>query len=598
MELMETFHFLRPHWLWMLVPAMLIGALLWRHQGREASWQTVIAADLLQHLISDESIQQSRRIVPLLILSWCIGAIAAAGPSWRELPQPVLQKQDALVLIMDLSYSMLATDLQPSRHDRVRRKLLDLLQSREEGLTALIAYAGDAHIVAPLTDDNPTIANLLPALTPQMMPLPGSNALDAVQQAMSLLDSAGVRNGRLALVTDGVDADDASAIGELLAGQPRELVVLGVGTDVGAPIALPEGGFLKDDAGNIVVPALDEAALANLASSAGGVYVRMQVDDADIRVISEQRRPLDDEDTITLDREADQWEDMAHWFTLPLLLACLAAFRRGWVYVLLPLSIAMIPAEKSYAFEWADLWRTADQQGKTALDSGDAAAAARLFESPAWRGKAAFEHGDYDSAIRAFSEDQSSDGWYNRGNALAAAGRFDEAIQAYEESLALEPEREDAQKNKALIEQLKQQQEQQQQDDQPSQDDGQDGQQQQGPQQQSGNSGERNQEQEQQQNPDQQPGENQQAQNQEQTRDEENQSAGDENQSEAAEPKPMPQPQIDNSAMQEDLEKDQAMQQWLRRVPDDPSGLLREKFRYESRQRQRQGNTRESKKIW
>lgn len=597
LALLENFHFLRPLWLATMLPALVLGVLFWRHRGREASWSNVVSPELLSHLISEESIKQSRSIVPVLFLAWCVGAVAASGPSWRQLPQPVLQKQDALVLLMDLSYSMLATDLQPSRHDRVRRKLLDLLQTRDEGLTALIAYAGDAHIVAPLTDDNPTIANLLPALTPQMMPLPGSNALDAVQQAIALLDSAGVRQGRLLLVTDGVSPEDATQIGDLLAGQPRELIVLGVGTEVGAPIALPDGGFLKDQGGNIVVPALDERALSSLASDANGSYIAMRVDDADITALSNTGRVLDDDDTIALDREADQWEDMAHWFAIPLLLGCLVSFRRGWVYVLLPVSLSLVPAEKSMALEWDDLWKTRDQQGQTALQDGDPNAATRLFEAPAWRGTAAFESGNYDAAVQAFSQDESADGWYNRGNAFAGSGRLDEALQAYRKSLELDPDREDAKKNAELIEKMQQQQEQQQ-DDQPNQDDGEQGQSQNGPQQQSGNSGERNEEQEQQENPDQQPGENQQGENQNQNSQEENQSMGDEEQAEAPNQEPMPQPQIDNSAMQEDLEKDQAMQQWLRRVPDDPSGLLREKFRYESRQRQRQGNTRDSKQIW
>lgn len=606
-DLLQNFHFLRPYWLLLLLPCLLFALLLWRQRGREFGWSQVVAPELLAHLMTRESISRSRSGIPALIAAWCLACVAAAGPSWEQLPQPVLQKQDALVLVVDLSYSMLSTDLQPSRQDRVRRKLLDLLRERREGLTALIAYAGDAHIVAPLTDDNPTIGNLLPALTPEMMPLPGSNPVDALQRALGLLDSAGVRRGRILLVTDGVNARDAAAMSTLLEGQARQLAILGVGTEVGAPIALPGGGFLKDQDGEIVVPALDEAPLQDLARRSSGRYQRMTVDDSDLASLLTDSAIVDDEDTISIDRQADQWQDMAHWFVLPLLLIALGSFRRGWIY-LLPLCLSIFPAEKSQALEWRDLWLRPDQQGLQALSAGDAKKAAQLFENPAWRGTAAYEGEDYDSAVDAFASDNSADGWYNRGNALAAKGELESAINAYEKSLQLKPAQEDAEKNLEILKQLKEQQDQEQQqsnsDQQQSNQDGSPDQQNSDAEQedsQSQNSQNQSGAQDQQSNP----GNSQDQQSQdgeagdgEQDADDEQGSQGDADQSEQQQRRPMPLPEIDNSAMQEDLEKDQAMQQWLRRVPDDPSGLLREKFRYESRQRQQQGNKRDSSQIW
>lgn len=606
-EIITNFHFLRPYWLLLLIPCALLAVMLWRQRGGEASWSRIVAPELLEHLISADSVRRGRSGLPALMLAWVIAVLAAAGPSWQQLPQPVLQKQDALVLVLDLSYSMLATDLQPSRQDRVRRKLLDLLRERREGLTALIAYAGDAHIVAPLTDDNPTIANLLPALTPEMMPLPGSNPVDALERAVALLDSAGVRRGRILLVTDGVRRRDISAMREMLAGQPREMVVLGVGTRVGAPIALPGGGFLKDESGEIVVPALDEDLLLELANETGGAYRTMTVDDSDLQALLASTGVVDDDDTISLDRRADRWQDMAHWLVLPLLLLVLGSFRKGWVY-LLPLLVTVLPSQHSEAFEWQDLWLRADQQAQRALAEGDAARAAELFKDPAWRGTAAFGDEDYPAAAEAFSAQDSADAWYNRGNALAAQGQLDAAINAYENSLQREPDQEDALKNLATLKQLRDQQQQEQ--------DSQQGDSQQQPQdsdgnreQQSGDNSQQNQESQDSQDQsgeqgsghegssDQSQPDGDQEQGQ-QDADSDNGSQGDSEQSEQAQGRPMPQPQIDNSAMQEDLEKDQAMQQWLRRVPDDPSGLLREKFRFESRQRQQQGKSRDTKEIW
>ena len=632
MDIVEHFHFLRPQWLLLLLPSLLLGVLLWRRRGRESNWSRVVAPELLAALISGDSIRRSRGGIPTLIGAWCLGAVAAAGPSWQQLPQPVLQKQDALVLVMDLSYSMLATDLAPSRQDRVRRKLLDLLRERREGLSALIAYAGDAHIVAPLTDDQPTIANLLPALNPGMMPLPGSNPVEAIERALALLDSAGVRRGRILLVTDGITASDGEAIARRLLDEPRQLLVLGVGTSIGAPIALPGGGFLRSESGEVIVPKLDERALRQLARRSGGRYRALSVDDSDLQALLADWRFTDEADTISRDRRADRWQDMAHWLVLPLLLIALGSFRRGWIY-LLPLWLTILPAERARALDWDDLWWRKDQQGRRALEAGDAERATALFADPRWRGAAAYTAQDYTSAREAFARDESADGWYNRGNALAASGDYEQAISAYEKSLQLKPDQDDARHNIETLKRAQQQQEQQNQQQQQQQ-------QQQNPQQQQSQQGDagqgsddktpqsdggsaqreardssqerdappENRNQQQQQGA---PQERNAAPDREPPRsppspDAEREpgagQAGQAGQGEdetAPAQQPAPQAEIDNRAMQDDLERDQAVQQWLRRVPDDPSGLLREKFRYESRRRQQQGESRDPEQpIW
>ena len=167
-------HLMRPEWLWAMLPALVLLLLLWRQRRNQGSWHAVIAPDLLPYLVGGSAASRSTNFLPLILCGWLLAAFAASGPSWQKIPQPIHQKQDALVLLLDLSYSMKSADLAPSRVDRARQKLLDLLRSRKEGQTGLIAYAGDAHIVTPLTDDTPTIANLLPALQPDMMPVPGS----------------------------------------------------------------------------------------------------------------------------------------------------------------------------------------------------------------------------------------------------------------------------------------------------------------------------------------------------------------------------------------------------------------------------------------
>ncbi len=614
-------HLMRPEWLWALLPAILLGLLLWRQQRSSGSWTDVIAPELLQYLISGGPGEARRGLLPVLLLAWAVAAFAAAGPSWHQLPQPVHQKQDALVIVLDLSYSMKAADQPPSRLDRARQKLVDLLQLRREGQTGLIAYAGDAHVVTPLTDDTPTITNLLPALEPDMMPVPGSDAAAATEMAIELLRSAGIARGRILLVTDGLGNDDAETIAGLLRNSGTELSILGLGTRTGAPIPLPRGGFLKDSDGTIIMPTLDEGPLQRLAAATGGRYRALQVNQEDIDYLLAETPVLPGaERTLLLDRKADAWEDQGYWFALLLLPVVLVLFRRGWVACLLPLLIGL--PEPASAQTWQDLWLTPDQQAERALRQGDAETAARLFEDRDWAGTAAYRAGDYESAIDKFSDNSSADGWYNRANALAKAGQLDEALAAYNRSLELAPDRDDARENKALIEQLKQQQEQQQQQEKEQQggDSEQDKQQQE--QQDSGQTGDQKQEQGQQQEgedsgqeqqpdnsqgrgPDSPSDREQSAQEPESQPQQQAEENGQERSPTAQdEPRPEPEGEAADTGTQQaaadprQQELEQAMEQWLRRVPDDPSGLLREKFRYESRQRQLQGDRRDDETFW
>ncbi|MEH6584510.1 MAG: VWA domain-containing protein [Halioglobus sp.] len=600
-------HLMRPEWLWALLPAVFLAILLWRARSRSGGWSDVIAPELLPYLVGKHVASRGPNLLPFVLLGWILAALAASGPSWEKIPQPVLQKQDAMVLVLDLSHSMNAGDLAPSRLDRARQKLLDLLQRRNEGQTGLIAYAGDAHIVTPLTDDNPTIANLLPVLSPDMMPLPGSNTASAISQAVDLLHSAGISQGQIVLVTDGVDKEARGRVVEIIKDSGMQLSVLAVGTATGAPIPLPRGGFLKDNRGTIVIPTLDQSALQAMASAAGGRYLNIQIGDKDLDQLLSGSLIPNQETTLTLDRTADTWDDKGYLLALMLLPLILPLFRRGWLACLLPLMLLSSP-ESAQAQSWKDLWLTPDQQGQQALQQGDPKAAAELFESKDWAGTAAYEGEEFESAAKHFSAGDTADDWYNRGNALAKAGQLDEAIEAYQESLARQPDQVDATENIELLEQMKQEQEQQQQDgegeeeqdnedqqqddqeksesqgdsdpsDQPQDGDSdssdpQDPQDQQDPPE--SDQPQDPSEEEQTEDPSEQPGE--------QEEPEEQQADADAAQAEEASP--------------EDQEEDQAMQQWLRRIPDDPSGLLREKFRYESRQRQEQGDGQKNETYW
>ena len=254
---MTEFHFLRPAWFLALLPALGLLPLLWRQHGRASGWQGLVAPALLSR-------------------GWLLAVTALAGPTWRRLPQPVYRAPIDRVILLDMSPSMATKDLKPDRLSRARLLIRQLLGAAREGRTALVVFAGEPHVVAPLTDDVATIEALLPALSVDIMPAPGDRAAPALRLAAQLLQRVDSRHGEVLLLSDGVSdpADCLSAI-QALRQRGARLAVLGVGTLKGAPLPTPQGGFATTPAGQVKLARLDESGLQALARAAGGPYLRL-----------------------------------------------------------------------------------------------------------------------------------------------------------------------------------------------------------------------------------------------------------------------------------------------------------------------------------
>ena len=574
-EFIENFHFLRPVFLYGLIPALLLVGLVLFIQNSRSTWARAIDPSLLPFLLEKDSSPRATYPVFGLLLIWSLGLVALAGPVWQQIPVPVQEREDALVIVADMSLSMYANDVTPNRAVRTQRKIIDVLNKRrEEGQTALVVYAGDAHAVTPLTDDVETINNLVPSLQPNIMPIEGSKPAMGVEMAIDLLANASLLQAQILLITDGINPDDIGAIRNLLDDSPHTLSVLGVGTEDGAPIPMAEGGFLRDRTNAIVIPRLERDLLQELATTTGGRYADALLTDEDINYLLDQSIFDENENLIDVEREFDIWYEAGPWLLLLLLPLAALAFRRGWVLGIV-LTVSFMPEQQAYAWEFKDLWITPDKQGTEAFAEEDFENAATLFEDEAWRAAANYRTGNFETAVADLSLLEDAESHYNRGNALARLNRYPEAITAYEQALALAPDHEDAQFNKELVEKLleEQQQQEQQQQQQNSEGENQDQEQQEGEQQQ-------DQEQQQQQNQDQQESEQQEQQNQ-QEQNQDQQESEQESESDPQEQE-MPEPQ---DGEQPNSEEEQAMQQWLRRIPDDPGELLRRKFQYQAARR-------------
>lgn len=586
----SDFHFLRPLWLLGLIPILVFFLALWRVNSAMTAWDKAIDKDLLPYLLDRSKNAAQRTPLIMLFVAWTLSLLALSGPVWEQLPQPVQKREDAVVIVLDLSLSMFANDHTPSRIDLAKRKLRDVLALRDEGQTGLVVYAGDAHTVTPLTDDTITISALVPSLNPNIMPLLGSEPVSALRLAVGLLDDVQATRGRILFMTDGISGfDEEQRITELLNETDYELLIMGIGTEQGAPIRTNDGDFLRDETGQPVVPTLNRNLLETLANRTNGRYHDIQLSDADLAYLLSDLSLLDDENLSDVeDEEFDVWYEAGPWFLLLVLPLVAMSFRRGWLFSFVFLSTVGVfaPTQQAQAADWASFWSTKDQQGAAAFNAEDHETAMQLFEAPEWRGASAYRAADYESAIAAYSGVQGATAQYNRGNALALSGNYAESIAAYDAALALEPEHADALHNKAIVEQLLEQEESEagEEQDGESQD------------QESQENSESESEQQEEQN-DQQDQESQEG-NQEQEQQEQQQNAPPEEQegSESNSEQNTP-----SETTNEEFEEQQALEQWLRRIEDDPGELLRRKFRYQYRQRQLDGtanNLRAGGQIW
>lgn len=420
-DAVTALHLLRPTWLWALLALPLLAA-WWRARRRRASvWRGAVDAHLLPHLLDATPTGRGRWTWLLGALGYALAVVALAGPSWRQVEQPLWQSQTPLVVALDLSSATLAPDLPPSRLAQARAKLATLLRQRNGGQVGLVAYAGDAFTVAPLTDDAGNVALFLDALAPEVMPIDGQRGDRAIAWSATLLRQAGFERGEILLLTDHADDAARTAAAKALAAGYR-VSVIGLGSEAGATYQGMDGA--------IATARLDGASLRALASQGGGGYTPLTADNADLDALGVLDPAVADA-TSAQGEQGRTWQDGGYWLLPPLVLLALFAFRRrsGLAVLLL---CAWLPWQTVQA---ADLWRRPDQ-----------VAHARMQEATQ-----AYRQGDYARAAQLYDGIDTATAHYNRGNALAKAGQYPQAIEAYDHALR-RTRMDDAVANKRAVE--------------------------------------------------------------------------------------------------------------------------------------------------
>ncbi|WP_166366942.1 VWA domain-containing protein [Pseudomonas akapageensis] len=451
---LSALHFLRPLFL-LLIP---LGALLllWRRaEVRRRRVQSSIAPHLLKHLLITPSTRARVQPIHLLSALLMLGGLAAAGPTWQQDRPPFLENQAVLLLALDLSPSMDASDLPPSRLEAAKHKMLDLI-AREKGLRiGLLAYAGSAHLVLPPSDDPALLDSFLQALATPLIDRPGKDALGAIEQAKRLLVAEKVP-GTLVLITDGADASQFAAIGKSLEGTALQVLILAVGSNDTGVLRTADGQPRTDSDGRALLGRFDQAGLEQLAKAADAPLGSLTLDDDDLDWIElhaqrhfAQANP---------DAGQIHWKDAGYWLTWPLALLALLCIRRGWrlnwLGALLLASGCLLNPPQAQAGVLADAFMTADQQGRWAFDHHHYGKAATLFADPYWQGLAAYRAADYDRALGSFAQLDSAQAYFYQGNIHTRQFHFDQAIAAYEHALKLQPQFPEATANLALAKAL------------------------------------------------------------------------------------------------------------------------------------------------
>ena len=447
-DVLAHFHFLRPAWTLLLVPWAFIFYALRRREARRDMFDGIIAPHLLEHL---RLRQQSRRWVSPRNFSMAIFMlllIVLMGPTWRQQPSPLIQDEAALILLLDTSASMTQTDIQPSRLERAKQKIADLLALRPDKKAALIVYAGTAHTVLTLTADRSILTQYLAAIEPEIMPRPGKfaeRALPNIDRVLRKSDAAAT----VILFADGLGSDSSAQLSQYFSQRPHQLLVIGVGTS--------DASTQDDDQ---LIP-LERAALENLAEQSGGHYLDMTLNNKDVvranTLVNRHYRVVED--------NALPWLDSGYVLLFPAMVFFLMWFRRGWTlawtWLLVPFLVLAPPAPSLAESNpqtdnhwFTDLWLTGDQQGRLLMRWEKYAEAATRFEDPMWKALAHYYDEEFMLAAQYFSRTDNDDALFNEANARAQARDYVRSAVRYDRLLARSPDYPGAQENRQRVQEL------------------------------------------------------------------------------------------------------------------------------------------------
>ena len=433
-QIIDQFHFIRPLWLFAMVPFGIVIYLRWKQDSKN-EWQQALPKHLRSALTINDAGWKKQLPLKLLGVSMFVAIIVCAGPTWEREASPFGEDKAALLIVLDNSQSMLQKDLAPNRLERSKQKIRDLTALRKGGKTGLVVFSGSAHLAMPLTKDDSVFAPFLAAIQPDIMPVEGKNAATALPLIDPQLGQESV--GTVLLITDGVNPVTIQAYENYFASSRHQLLVLAAGN----------GDRASENP-------MDLSSLKTLASKSNGSVVEVTIDDADIKNLNskiERHMQLNNE-------SAMPWKDMGYFLLFPVSLFMLSWFRKGWLVKWCLVALVVFPSfysQPTYAETvslkakteepvkdvtlwektthwWMDLWLTPDQQGQWYFGEFNYLEAAKRYQDPLKKGIAYYYAGEYKQAHSTFLQVKSDLGVFNAANSLARQREYVAARDVYQ----------------------------------------------------------------------------------------------------------------------------------------------------------------------
>ncbi|MDR2916774.1 MAG: VWA domain-containing protein [Tannerella sp.] len=425
----HVFHFLRPWALWLFIPLGVIVIILLLGNREQKKWKKIIAPALRPFMFSKGN--QNAILLPLIFLVSGLSCmiLSLAGPTWKKREIPEEKIPSVVMISLDLSRSMTATDIQPSRLERAKMKITDFLDANPRSRAGLIAFAGTPHTVLPFTGDYKLIKHHAASLYNWEMPVQGTDMV----LNFALIDTM-MKNveapSTILLMTDAIDNNEATFLSDYIHNSIHRLEILLFSTPDGAPVPGVEAVISKQD----------PVTLNNLRQNEKITVTPITLDKSDVEGIAQKIS-----DNLIFEKEtkekAKDWDDMGWILLIPALLITLFWFRKGWVVQwcwipLVFLSFSSCGVDSKYP----DLWYTKDYQAELWYEKGDYDKAAELFQDNPHKAAAYIKAEDFLSAAILLADDTTASGKYNYGLALAKLGLYDDAISAFQEAASKDPD--------------------------------------------------------------------------------------------------------------------------------------------------------------
>ncbi|MDD4556636.1 MAG: VWA domain-containing protein [Alphaproteobacteria bacterium] len=551
-EFIENFHFLRPLWLLLLILPILFYFKYYKGAKNKSAWEKVCDKNLLAFLLIKGSSKTRKSIGYLAMTAIITSLIAISGPTWQKKEVPSLSPENPTMILLNLSTDMLQTDVKPNRLEAAKYKIIDLLKEIKFAEVGLIVYSDEPYLISPITEDVALISNLLRAIDTDIVPTNGDRLDRAINLATESLKNGDYPLGNLIIFTPDVS-------------QKLDLV-----------IKETQNAYAKGYVTSFINMSVeDNEKLEHIAKVSHGTYQKYTINDQDIDAIAKQANQKVNDILKKSENLSTLWQDFGYFLVIIPLFCCLYFFRRGVFVFILVFGFSNIAH--------AGFFENANQQALRYFQQGRFEKASETFKNSNWKASSYYRLNDFEKATQEFAKDNSIEGFYNQGNALAKSGKIEEAIKKYEEVLKQNPEHEDAKFNLEYLKQQQNQQNQENQDNKENQDNQEDQKNNQSSAQQDSN------QQNEQKNQEQQEGNNQEQKDSQQPQqgEKDNQpQKSEQNQKKPINPSESPEEESELEGKQktEEAQKDgeedwseerQAREQQYRDIPEDPGGLLR-----------------------